>query len=449
MTRLLLFALLWITMTIAPEGAHAQRLLGTTAPYRNSVSNEVKLIPQAGMAIIYDMPTPHVRRVRVLERNGRITDVAKGELGSSMFDEFVWNEREQRLYALSYMGPLYRWDSNGRVFQKIAGRPFEFRAMRYIPWFGRLVLVGEGGLNMVENGRIVPVPLSGSLPKELYYVRDAPQFKALLLGNDKQQFLRTADGRLHFIGEGGIGTMAELNTRPAIQLAGPRVAFDIAMTRSKQGAWNPTHVERVPLAWGMSSMLRSFVPSMDAYLIDQPGFFDWLLGRSGFYRLASDGLERIGDSRQRGTKFPAHIGLRSSRLDLLRLDRGDQGGRQFWSIGANAEMRLHNQPRGVGRWFNVFEQENISFISGADGVWLWNGRETPRPVAAYEFGANYPLPLKHELLFTDGITAAVVDRSGHVTHLHSFAKGEVLQTGQDRVIVIGPKIIEFSLPMRG
>ena len=436
-------------MTIAPEGAHAQRLLGTTAPYRNSVSNEVRLIPQAGMAIIYDMPTAREKRVRVLERDGRITDVPKGQLGNSLFDKYEWNEREQRVYALSYMGPLYRWDSNRRVFEELAGRPFEFRALRYIPWLGRLVLVGEGGLNMVEDGRIAPVPISGSLPKELYYVRDAPRFRALLLGNDKQQFLRTSDGRLHYIGEGGIETMSELRTRPAIQLAGPRVAFDIAMTRSKQGVWIPTDVKRIPLAWGGASMLRSFVPSMDAYLIAQPGFFDWLMGRSGFYRLGSDGLERIGDSRQRGTKYPSHIGVRSSHLDLLRLDRGDEGGRQFWSIEANGEMRLHNEPPGVGRWFNVFEREDIGFISGADGVWLWNGRENPRRVASYRFGSFHPLPLKHELLFTDGSTAAVVNRSGQITRIAGFAKGDVLQTGQDRVIVIGPRIVEISLPKRG
>ena len=449
MARLLLSLVLWFTMMMAPDEAHAQRFLGTTAPYRNSVSNEVKLIPQAGMAIIYDMPRPLETRVRVLERNGSITEVPKGQIGNSLFDEFEWNDREQRLYALSYMGPLYRWDRNRRAFEKIAGRPFEFRAMRYIPRFGKLLLVGEGGLNMVEDGRIAPVPISGSLPRELYYVRDAPRFKALLLGNDKQQFLRTADGRLHFIGDGRIETVAELRTRPAMQVVGPKVAFDIAMTRSKQGVWIPTHVERVPLAWGMSSMLRSFVPSMNAYLIDQPGFFDWLLGRSGFYRLGSGGLESIGDSRQRGARFRSHIGLPSSQLDFLRLARDDQGEQQYWSIEANAKMRLHDQPRGVGRWFNVFEKDGIGFISGADGVWLWNGRETPRPVAAYKFGANYSLPLKHELLFTDGNTAAVVDRSGKVTHLPTFAKGEVLQTGQDRVIVIGPKIIEFSLPMRG
>ena len=302
---------LWVAL-LGTSDAHAQqRLLGLTAPVRNSVSNRVRLIPQAGMAIIYDMPTSDSRRVRVrvLDRSGHIVDVAKGTLGNSLFDEFVWNEHEQRLYALASFGGLFSWDASKQTFQFIAGRPFQFRQMRYVPRLGRVVLVGEAGLNLVRDGLIVPISTIPALPKGLYYVRDVPNFSALLLHNDKEQFLRTSDGRLHTLGLGGIEQIAELGRRSAIQLAGPKVAFDIAMTRSRTGVWQPSHVTRIPLDWSGSSMLRSFVPTLDAFVVHQPGWLDWWMSRSGFYRLTNVGLVAIGDSRQRDVKFPNNVSL--------------------------------------------------------------------------------------------------------------------------------------------
>jgi hypothetical protein len=430
------------------SSALAQRLLGTTVRPAGGVGHEVRLLPEGRLAIVYDEIGPGRPRARLLDASGRLTDVPVSMLKNPLFDQFAWSDREQTVYALAYHGAVFRLDQRDKIFRRVGGTPLEFHDIHYFPRLGRVLLVGRHGLSVVRDGRIVPVRSAGVRLPGLFELRDMPNFQVLLLGNDKQQFLRTADGHIHAIGDGRIEQARELERRNAIQLVGPTAAFDITMKRSPDGVWSPARVRRIALAWGRDRMLRSFAPSQDAFVVAQPGWFDHWLDRSGLYVLGPDGLRPIGDGRQRGASYPHLSALPSKRLDVLMLDRGRPGTTEFWALRAGDDVRRQHWPAGLARFPIIGEATGLTYVIGSTGIWLWDGGARLLRLANYRSAKVHRLPITGELLFSDGRSAVVVDRSFRVTRVPGFAPGDVLQTAPDRVIVIGRKIIEYPLPRR-
>lgn len=451
MQRLFAFVLLILAQT-APAQSAAIRDLGEMEPCPGVLGADVKAVPQAGVAVLYDRCD---KRHRVLTADGRLTDLGPDYPGDVMFDRFEWEPITHQLY--SYAG-LTRYDPRRRRFWQLAGEDMA-NAKTHVPRWHAIVTVGRRGFFVTTASGLVPLPTRGmpdGFPEQL---RDLPYFDALLLEmHDGSLYIRCADGRVYPIGRYAdarqtVQHVAELSRADAVQVLTSRDGFHIAMRRSADGIWRPGAVSQVWLGSSSQAGVNGFIPALDAMLVRVPGWklLDWWFGRSGFYTLGPNGLVPYGEYADRPPDSDAYPNVTTlpstgeSFLQLVRSWRGPESRFRITPTGlvfsplppAAAYLGTAREVPGTGQ----------VVVTTPDALWRIGQNGTTTILTHGAWVHPWPLPLTREVAFWESGGLGLITADGRRRHIAiRLENARIVQLAPDRLFVIGNRITEVRIP---
>ena len=146
---------------------------------REAASFRVEVVPQAGLAVVYDGGSAQ-RRLRVLTADGRITELSGGRIGNVLFDKFVWNEAERRLYSLAGTG-LSFYQPSAREFLALRTGPDFLRDIIYVPWLRTTIVSGQNGLYRIGPDGTHLLKTGGPRLHDVVRVVTLPRYRALFV----------------------------------------------------------------------------------------------------------------------------------------------------------------------------------------------------------------------------------------------------------------------------
>lgn len=417
---------------------------------RQSVNFRLEIVQPAEVAVVYDDNLGS--RTRLLTADGKLTNL-QGGVNNALFDEFIWNEAEKSVYALS--SQLSRLSLADRQFHPLDGQPRYLRDIEYVPRWGATLASGVNGLYIVKGGKIQPFPIRGPALNDVVRVKDLPRFKALFLETiDKRIFLLTNDRVLHSLGRlaGDHDTthqIVELRGSAAFQVNSDESVAHVTMALGPDGIWRPSKFQWFLLG-GISPATNGYVPQLDAMVVRDLSrwtLFDWLFDRSGLYRVTEEGLMPIGNWVEHVGKYPAIITLPSIGISLYAPNFYLNGPRPLFRMGKNNLIR-ENRLTPLGPYFSIREvgDSGIIVAKTPKGSWVWGGNTKPVLMANLPWGESAELPLSHEVLMRSHENNILVKRDGSAIRIPSYqSRGQIFQVDRNRWFEFGDSISEIRL----
>jgi hypothetical protein len=417
-----------------------------------SVNFRLEVIQPAGVAIVYDDNVGS--RQRLLTADGRITELRCPVMNNALFDKYVWNPNAGAAYGLGSKVVLLSVPKRNCVV--LAGQPRFLRDIDYVARWGAIVAAGADGLYVVGADRLVPLPFSGPHLNDVVRVKDMSRFRALFLETiDKRLFLRTDDGVLHSLGSfagrwESSQEVVELRNSPAIQISGSQSIAHVDMARDGDGIWRPSRLTWYQLG-GISPGLNQYVPQLDAMVV-RPFFwmsaFDWWFDRSGLYKVTNSGLMPIGSWSQHVAGYSALTNLPAAGISLYEPARVGNSSRAIYRLTADGRLVQDRRLASLGRYFNVHEIKGTGQLIAVTntGSWRWDGKGAPVRLTDLGWVGGQPMPLTGEVFLPSSGHNLLIDRSGRVLQLPTYAGGgSVFQVDRDRWFEFGKSIVEVRL----
>lgn len=458
---LLVLSLLFCAVSAGAGAVVKTKVIGEVQHSRSSASYRLEISQPAGLAIIYDRD-PGNRRVRLLTADGRLTELRNQPPGNTLFDKYVWNERESALYLLG--NELARFNPASREFIRLRNGPKFTRDIEYVPRWGTVVLSGADGLYKAGPDGLTPVSSRGIALTDVVRVTDLPRFKALLLETiDKAVYIRTDDGILHPVGRlpgryATISEVVELQTSSAIQVLGSGDVEHIEMAQGSDDIWRPTSYRWYSLGT-IAPMINGYVPQLDAMVVWKPGWswLDWWFDRSGLYKLTENGLLSLGDWSLRPRALASLTALSSTSFSLYR-PHDPIAESVYYRLDRSGRFTAVDGFSAIGQHFNVHEVKaaNQLIVNSSKGLWHWDGTTAPRRLNDAGWSQAAVLPLTQQLLVNTGDGNILVGADGKPHPLGKYqssedifrtstSQGEVFQAAPARWFEIGSTIREVQL----